>query len=209
MQLVPLLGAIAVISSLPLLWWAVSGARTSTTATKNLGVWGADGLDRRSTLRPGSGAAGFTDLRQAVLSHSVQERAVGPAVERMAERARRLTPTGMMENLERRVLLAGVPEAWPMEKVLAAKLGLGAVATVLGGLLFIQAPSFGRLLMVLGAIALGWFLPDLLLYNTATKRQLMIQQALPDLLDQMTIAVEAGLAFDGAMARAAAQVKAH
>ena len=68
---------------------------------------------------------------------------MGPAVERLARRARRLTPVGMMDHLERRVLLAGVPEAWPMERVLAGKLMLGAGAAGLGGLLFIQAPGPG------------------------------------------------------------------
>ncbi|MEJ7582724.1 MAG: hypothetical protein WKF43_01310 [Acidimicrobiales bacterium] len=47
-----------------------------------------------------------------------------------------------------------------------------------------------------------FFLPDILLSNGATKRQLKIQHALPDTLDQMTISVEAGLAFEAAMARA-------
>jgi tight adherence protein C len=109
----------------------------------------------------------------------------------------------MMEHLEHRVLLAGVPEAWPMERVLAAKLILGAGAALVGILMFVKEPGVGRLLMALAGTALAWFIPDLLLYNSATKRQLEIRNALPDLLDQMTIAVEAGLAFDGAMTRAA------
>ena len=47
-----------------------------------------------------------------------------------------------------------------------------------------------------------YFLPELLLYNAATKRNEKIQLELPDTLDQMTIAVEAGLGFEAAMAQA-------
>jgi tight adherence protein C len=186
MPLVPLLGAIAVISALPLLWWGVSGSRTSAAAARNLAA--------------GQGA--FTDLRRAVLAHSAQDRAVGPAVDRLAQRARRLTPNGMLEHLERRILLAGVPEAWPIERVLATKLLLGGLGGAAGVLWLLDAPGLWRAVVAVAGAAFAWFLPDLLLYNAAEHRQLEIQLALPDTLDQMTISVEAGLAFEAAMARA-------
>jgi tight adherence protein C len=186
MPLVPLLGALAVMTALPLLWWAVSGSRTSAAAVRNLSA----------------GREAYTDLHQAVLAHSAQERAVGPAIDRLARQARRLTPNAMFERLERRVLVAGVPDAWPMERVLATKLLLGGLAAGISVLWMLGGPGLWRLVIGLGATAFGWFLPDLLLYNTAEHRQLAIQRALPDTLDQMTISVEAGLAFEAAMARA-------
>jgi hypothetical protein len=54
-----------------------------------------------------------------------------------------------------------------------------------------------------GEMDLGYFTPDLLLYSRGQERQDAIDKALPDTLDQMTIAVEAGMGFDGAMARVA------
>jgi len=186
MPIIPLLGAVAVLTALPLLWWAVSGTRTTPAAARNLSA----------------GRAAFTDLHEAVLSHSARDRAVAPAIDRLARRARRLTPNGMFESLERRVLLAGVPEAWPMERVLATKLLLGGLGAALSVFSIINAPGIGRLLIGFLGTAFGWFVPDILLYNAAQKRQLEIQRALPDTLDQMTISVEAGLAFEAAMARA-------
>jgi tight adherence protein C len=185
MPVIPLFGAVAVIASFPLLWWAVSGNRTGGSAARNLLV-GREG-----------------DLRQALLAHSATDRTVGPAIDRLARRARRLTPSGMVSNLERRILLAGVPEAWPIERVLALKLLLGVIAAGMSSLWLISGPGIWRLVIGAGATALGWFLPDLLLYNAAEHRQIEIQRALPDTLDQMTISVEAGLAFEAAMARAA------
>jgi tight adherence protein C len=49
----------------------------------------------------------------------------------------------------------------------------------------------------------GFFLPDVLLYNTGTKRQENVQRALPDALDMMTVCVEAGLGFDASLAQVA------
>lgn len=186
MTLILLLGAAAVVASVPLLWWALAGDRTSSIASQNL-------------------AAGFNgpgDMRQVVLAHSAHDRAVSPAMNWLARQARRLTPTGMLDSLERRVLHAGGPEAWPLARVLAVKLLLGLFAAGLSLLWFVGGPSGGK--FVLGALGtlFAWFLPDILLYNAAQKRQLVIRRSLPDTLDQMTISVEAGLAFDGAMARA-------
>jgi tight adherence protein C len=186
MPLIPVLGSAAVVASLPLLWWAVSGARTSAAAARNLAA----------------GQAPFGDLRKALLAHPASDRAVGPAIDRLARHARRLTPNVMLERLERRILLAGVPEAWPVERVLAVKLLLGATGGAAGVVWLLGGPGVWRLVVAAVIAAFGWFLPDLLLVNAAEHRQLAIQQALPDTLDQMTISVEAGLAFEAAMARA-------
>ena len=52
-------------------------------------------------------------------------------------------------------------------------------------------------------MVLGFFLPDLLVYNAGIKRQEAIQLELPNILDQLLISVEAGLGFEAAMARVA------
>jgi tight adherence protein C len=186
MLLILVLGAAAVIASVPLLWWAVTGDRSSSIATRNLAA-GFDG--------PG-------DMRQMVLAHSAHDRAISPAMHWLAKQARRLTPGGMLDSLERRVLLAGGPAAWPITRVLGVKLLLAMLTGGLCFLWFVSDPSGGRFILSTVLTTFAWFLPDILLYNAAEKRQVVIRRSLPDTLDQMTISVEAGLAFDGAMARA-------
>ena len=185
MSLILVLGAASVIAAVPLLWWAVTGDRTSSIASRNLSAG----------FKPG-------DMRQAVLAHSVHDRAISPTMNWLARQARRLTPGGMQQSLERRILLAGGPEAWPVSNVLAVKLLLGLFGGGLASLWFISGPSGLRFVLAAAFTLFAWFLPDILLYNAAEKRQLVIRRSLPDTLDQMTISVEAGLAFDGAMARA-------
>ena len=187
-MLIVLAAAVAVAVSIPLLWWSVASSHSATRAVSRdlLG-------EPRDTT---------TDLRQAVLTLSAGERAVRPLVGSLAQRARRLTPVGWVEGLERRLMLAGRPANWPLERVLAGKLLLGVAGTVVGFLMFINQRTFNGFLLWMFIAVLSYFTPDLLLYSRGTERQKAIRTELPDTLDQMTISVEAGLGFESAMARA-------
>ena len=69
-----------------------------------------------------------------------------------------------------------------------------------------QRSSNMTMLWLLSAAAVGYYLPNLLLNNTITRRQREIFETFPDALDLMTVCVEAGLAMDAALARVAAEI---
>jgi tight adherence protein C len=120
----------------------------------------------------------------------------------LTQLARRLSPGGMTDSLQRRLDLAGNPGSWTPDRVLAAK-GIGLlVLGGLGALLGLRSPALFVLCAGLGAL-IGFFLPDVLLYNSGDKRQAKIQTALPDAMDMLTVCVEAGLGFDAALAQVA------
>lgn len=114
----------------------------------------------------------------------------------------RLTPAGYVRKLDRLLALAGRPASMPLERVLAAKPALGLV----GGLVGLWLSSIGTtpIIKLVGifVLFLGYFIPDLMLYSKGQERQKAMQLELANTLDQMLIAVEAGLGFEGAMARA-------
>ncbi len=128
-------------------------------------------------------------------------RAVSPG------RLRARVSKGYIQTLERELALAGRPPAWTIDKILIAK----PLATLVGGSLAAWWVSGdpGPFRVILGIVfgVLCFFLPDLLLHSRAQERQTAMQEALPDTLDQMTIAVEAGLGFEAAMAKAATNGK--
>jgi tight adherence protein C len=114
----------------------------------------------------------------------------------------RLSPAGIADKLQRRLDVAGNPRGWTPDRMLAAK-GLGLVGlAMLGALFALRNPGLAILFAAVGGCA-GFFLPDVLLYNAGLKRQAKIQLALPDALDMLTVCVEAGLGFDGALAQVA------
>jgi tight adherence protein C len=153
----------------------------------------------------GGGIASATaviEQRYAQRTDTEEEEQAPAASPWLAGIGRRLSPSGAAESLQRRLDIAGNPVRWNTERLFAVKaMGLAGLAGLglLLGLhdLTLLVPAVG-----LGGLA-GFFVPDLLLYNTGIKRQLKIQQDLPDAMDMLTICVESGLAFDAAMARVA------
>jgi tight adherence protein C len=111
----------------------------------------------------------------------------------------RITPLGTPQRLRRRLDLAGNIPPWDLEGVLAFKtagtLGLGGI----GLLVWLVSRSGTGLLLMLLLAALGYWLADLLLYNTGLKRQEAMRRAAPDALDMLTVCVEAGLGFDAGL----------
>jgi tight adherence protein C len=125
-----------------------------------------------------------------------------PGAGALARLARSLTPRGAVARLDRLLARAGRPAAWPLGRVVAAKMVLAAVGAGIGALLLCADPSVPLALLVLVVVVVCWFVPDLLLHSRGQERQQAIALELADTLDQMTIAVEAGLGFESAIARA-------
>ncbi len=126
-----------------------------------------------------------------------------PSSNELAEVLRRRSPPAMLKNISRLWAAAGRPEAWPVDRLLSMKFLLGLIGLI--GMLAAILIRRDMLAVLLGlaAVVVLFFLPEILLYNTGIKRREAIGLQLPDVLDQMSIAVNAGLGFDAAMARVA------
>ncbi|MGQ1839204.1 type II secretion system F family protein [Kocuria turfanensis] len=114
----------------------------------------------------------------------------------------RLTTPKGVARLDRLHALAGRPAAWPLSRLLAVKPLLAGLGLALGLLLLAGSASGRMLALVIVVTVVAYFVPDLLLYSRGIERQRAIGLELPDTLDQMLIAVEAGLGFESAMSRA-------
>lgn len=112
--------------------------------------------------------------------------------------ARRLTTARAAVRMDRLHALAGRPTAWPVSRLLAAKPALAATA-LLFGLFVVGGRMTGVTVLFIAVAGVAYFVPELLLYSRGSERQKTMGLELPDTLDQMLIAVEAGLGFDAAM----------
>ena len=178
-----------------LLVWSLRGVTLDLPARRRRLV--------RTNLGPRREVAPVGDLRSVVLAQSPGERLVRPTLDWLARTGRRFTPAGAVTALERRRALAGLDPQVTAERLLAMKVGGGLVGGFLGAVLFLKDPSTLTLAALVLFCGLGFFATDVMLDGRARRRQTEIERAFPNVLDQITICVEAGLGLDAAMAHAA------
>ncbi|MGZ4632259.1 MAG: type II secretion system F family protein [Actinomycetes bacterium] len=133
----------------------------------------------------------------------VDEPIAVPFAASMAALARRLSPSSVAQRLQRRLDIAGNPAGLTPDRLLGFK-GLALVAGGSLGALF--GARHGVIALLVGAAVMalaGFYLPDVLVYNSGLKRQDALRRTLPDALDMLTISVEAGLGFDAALSQVA------
>jgi tight adherence protein C len=131
-----------------------------------------------------------------------KEPELAPIMVRLRRFTLRLLPSNATVKMQHKLDVAGNPARWDLDRILAAKtVALIALAGI--GYLFRAGHGASGILTALAGAVAGFFLPDLLVYNVGLKRQEMIQKALPDAMDMMTVCVEAGLGFDSSLAQVA------
>lgn len=154
-----------------------------------------------------SGPAGrkkvLANLNRDVDASSNLQVAGEQASSELAEALRRRTPPALLKSLNRLWATAGRPEQWPLDRLLTFKFLLGLVGLFAMFGMILGMRDVRGLLYGAALAAFLLFLPEILLYNNGIKRKEAIGYQLPDTLDQMSIAVNAGLGFDAAMSRVA------
>ena len=146
-----------------------------------------------------------TNLRDVRLQQRATDRVVAPMMDALAGRVRRFTPLGAIDEMERKINVAGVTSTWTVERLLATKVFFGVIGAAGGIFILVGGVSIKRLAMAALLTAGAYIFPDMQLDRRAKDRAKLIEKDLPDILDQMTIGVEAGLGFDAALARVATE----
>lgn len=113
-----------------------------------------------------------------------------------------LATPAAVERLDRSLQLANLLPRWSVHRVLRAKLIATLAALAVGALLVAADPQPWRFLVGIALAGIAYLAPDLVVASRARERQERIQRELPDALDQVTIAIEAGLGLETAIARA-------
>jgi tight adherence protein C len=113
-----------------------------------------------------------------------------------------LASSRKLQAYDRTLQLGGRPYGWTPATVVKAKIVMTVVLS--GGfflLMVAPGPGLMNIAMWLFVTALGFIAPDVIISGRATERQEAIELALPDTLDQITIAIESGMGFEAALTR--------
>ena len=186
---------LAIVVGLGILMIFIGLARTPQTNTaqmvqQRLQVYGAAGSDKPLTLE------------EVELSRPFSERFLRPAIERLGSMLSRSTPQKAAQDLDNRLEMAGRPGNLTPADFGAVRLVAAAVMAAVGLMLGLL---MGGLVYTVGGLVvgagLGYYLPVLWLKQKVDARRAQIQKGLPDAMDLLVIAVDAGLGFDAALAR--------
>jgi tight adherence protein C len=142
-------------------------------------------------------------IRQQELSFPLLHRFIKPMLAGAAKALVRHIPAAGTETLEKRLLEAGRPWNLSARELLAVKYvlaGLGALGFMELWKLAGQTPMQSAVMAFLGCIA-GWLAPDAVVSSKARQRRQQVEKSLPDVLDLITVCVEAGLGFDAALVK--------
>jgi tight adherence protein C len=157
----------------------------------------------RDSLRQVSGYDSVANVRERELLGTISDRVTGPMLKGAVDLGRRFSPVGYVDKSRKKLLISGKARPDDLDRFLAIRVGtIVAIPVVillfvfvinLHGKLKIFAPALVILTLILG--------PDAVLNRQVEERQELIRRALPDMLDLLTISVEAGLGFEQALDR--------
>ncbi|WHH60534.1 type II secretion system F family protein [Petroclostridium sp. X23] len=143
------------------------------------------------------------DVREEELRKPFLIRIVQPAVRQMTGFMLKVTPKEIINSYEMKIIAAGNPFNYGVNEWLTTQMFFMLVVpvfTVILGMVSDAAIEKILLFAVL-EIIVGAFGPSMILITKTQQRQKEITKTLPDILDLLTVSVEAGLGFDAALGK--------
>lgn len=148
-------------------------------------------------------------VKKITLHRTFYERIIQPIIFWIRETLHAMTPPAIKNALERYVFRAGIQGQGSLEKTTV--LWVFSVATgFLVALAVIEQLKLALIqeiaVFLLGGI-IGALLPFLVLKNKIRQRQKTLRRQLPEFMDLLCVSVQAGLSFDGAVAKITMRLK--
>lgn len=143
--------------------------------------------------------------RDQELLDPLKDRALRPLMDGLSGLGRRFTPVGYIDKVRQKFVHMGQNDPSAVDRFLALRAGtvVGAVLVFIFVFIINITPFSGKLQLAVGGLLMAVLLigPDSVINRKVEDRQKQIQRSLPDVLDLLTISVEAGLGFEQALDR--------
>lgn len=137
------------------------------------------------------------------------ERVIQPAWQSIDERLQKFAPNEIRLQLEDKIFRAGKTGVWDVRRFITIWC-LMIIVGIIVAIIFTRGQGLHPLQQVM-AILLGGFIGGLIpfafLNSKIRQRQKMLRRQLPEFLDLLCVSVQAGLSFDGAVAKIIIRMK--
>lgn len=129
------------------------------------------------------------------------DRTIVPMLRNFEKFMVRFAPSGIHNTVESKLQLAGLSDKWSANGFITIWLLSIFLFFMIGYILITKKPMpyFQSVLLYWMCVAVGSLLPFSMLNARIRKRQKSIEKQLPEVLDLLSVSVQAGLSFDGAL----------
>jgi tight adherence protein C len=141
---------------------------------------------------------------QEELNKPFAERVLMPVVRKVSDMVSKKTSGDYVTVLRTQLAQAGYPGGLRPQEFIAVQILVAVIFAAMGGLVgfvILNKNLVFNLIVLLGGLMLGVLVPRYYLQSRITHRRHLIQLQLADILDLLTVAVEAGLGFDAGLAK--------
>lgn len=143
------------------------------------------------------------DKESSLHQGSFVQRVIRPVLGKATGFLDKITPRNYYNQMEKRIKEAGSPKSISVGGIVFFQICLICASIALIVLMKVETDASAFKLVTIMASLLGIInmLPKYYLKNRIVLRQKEIEKSLPDALDLLTVSIEAGLSFDGAVAK--------
>lgn len=147
------------------------------------------------------------DLRSQELEAPILQRVIAPLGRSLVALGRRMMPGGYMEGVRKRLVIAGKPSPEELDRFRAIRVLSAAAVPATAVMAFLLPATPRDKLLIFFFLGAAFLLgPDAVLNRQMEERRQAMRNRLPDIIDMLTISVEAGLGFDQALERTVASI---
>jgi len=138
--------------------------------------------------------------RELTLTSGVPVAAPAPSalMDRAVELGRKMSKPASLEGLSTRIEKAGLT-GWDAERIMGAKVLGAGTGLLIGLLLGVMLGALPLMLLLPAGGVLGWFIPDIVIYQARYNRKIAMQRASADTIDLLGLAMSAGVSMDTAL----------
>jgi tight adherence protein C len=128
-------------------------------------------------------------------------RVVTPAIKAIGRFFGRITPSGAIENISKKLMIAGNPMGLGAREYYGISIASALLGVYLAFLFYRRGTSTLNVLVSILIIIFFYYAPKAWLQNRVTNRQNKVRKGLPDALDMLSVCATAGLEFDQSLQR--------
>lgn len=141
------------------------------------------------------------ETKEVEPGQSFKERVISPLIGTIVKRAAKVAPRGQTDKITAQLILADLDNNWSITEWQGLKYGIALGGGIISLIIAVVAPfSFViRFEIIILGFLFSYLAPSVWLKLKGKARLVEITETLPDVLDLLTISVEAGLGFDAAL----------